>query len=63
MTGIKFKVVPLAPVVRSAGSLVRSDRRDVTERGGTTLIADGSVRPLVLLAEERLPDYADVLLL
>jgi putative tricarboxylic transport membrane protein len=25
-----------------------------------TLIADGSVRPLVLLAEERLPDYADV---
>ena len=25
-----------------------------------TLIADGSAIPLVLLAEERLPDYADV---
>lgn len=60
--GIKFKVVPFG----SGGEMLQallSGAIDATLPNvseAATLIADGSVRPLVLLAEERLPDYADV---
>lgn len=60
--GIKFKVVPFG----SGGEMLQallSGAIDATLPNvseAATLIADGSVRPLVLLAEERLPDYAEV---
>ena len=60
--GIKFKVVPFG----SGGEMLQAllsgaiDATLANVSEAATLIADGSVRPLVLLAEERLPDYADV---
>ena len=60
--GIKYKVVPFG----SGGQMLQALRSgaidatlpNVSEAGG--MIADGTVRPLVVMAENRLKDYADV---
>jgi len=60
--GINFKVVPFGSggemLTALLSGAIDATLPNVSE--AATLIADGSVRPLVLMAEERLDDYPDV---
>ena len=60
--GIKFKVVPFGSggemLTALLSGAIDATLPNVSE--AATLIADGSVRPLVLMAEERLDDYPDI---